>query len=212
MSSSSSWAWWWFSLSVMSDSATLWTVVSQAPLSMGFPRQECWSGLPFLSPGDLANSGTEPGSPACNAGRFFTSQATRKVLPMVEYPHLGSHRTEVSVALEMGTGSLGLSQFPVHLVLEGRAPCTPVTTWVQECLPRLAAPAWGPPPLGEVIPLGDPGISWGYFGVQGTLPAPLLSCLLCPLAGQGQINSLLLAPVTIHLTQLVLLHYKPAPN
>ena len=32
---------------------TLWTVACQAPLSMGFPRQECWSGLPFPSPGDL---------------------------------------------------------------------------------------------------------------------------------------------------------------
>ena len=39
--------------SVMSDSATPWTVVLQAPLSMGFPRQEYWSGLPLLTPGDL---------------------------------------------------------------------------------------------------------------------------------------------------------------
>ena len=43
---------------------TPWTVACQAPLSMGFPRQECWSGLPFLSPGDLPNSGIEPKSPA----------------------------------------------------------------------------------------------------------------------------------------------------
>ena len=35
--------------------ATLWTVVHQAPLSMGFPRQEYWSGSPFPSPGDLLN-------------------------------------------------------------------------------------------------------------------------------------------------------------
>ena len=41
-----------------------WTVAWQAPLSMGFPRQEYWSGLPFPSPGDLPNPGTEPGSPA----------------------------------------------------------------------------------------------------------------------------------------------------
>ena len=39
--------------SVMSDSATPWTVVLQAPLSMGFPRQEYWSGVPLLTPGDL---------------------------------------------------------------------------------------------------------------------------------------------------------------
>ena len=44
--------------------ATPWTVAYQAPPSMGFSRQEFWSGLPFLSPGDLLDSGIEPGSPA----------------------------------------------------------------------------------------------------------------------------------------------------
>ena len=43
---------------------TPWTVVYQAPLSMGFSRQEYWSGLPFPPPGDLPNPGIEPGSPA----------------------------------------------------------------------------------------------------------------------------------------------------
>ena len=37
-----------------------WTVAYKAPLSMGFSRQEYWSGLPFLSPGDLPNPGIEP--------------------------------------------------------------------------------------------------------------------------------------------------------
>ena len=41
-----------------------WTVAHQAPLSMGFSRQECWSGLPFPSPGDLPNTGIKPASPA----------------------------------------------------------------------------------------------------------------------------------------------------
>ena len=44
--------------------ATPWTVVYQALLSMGYSRQEYWNGLPFPSPGDLPNPGTEPGSPA----------------------------------------------------------------------------------------------------------------------------------------------------
>ena len=39
----------------------MWTVASQAPLSIGFSRQEYWSGLPFPSPGDLLNPGIEPG-------------------------------------------------------------------------------------------------------------------------------------------------------
>ena len=57
---------------------TLWTVAPQAPLSLGFSRQEYWSGLPFPSPGDLPDPGIEPESlmfPAL-AGRFFTTSAT----------------------------------------------------------------------------------------------------------------------------------------
>ena len=46
---------------------TLWTVVCQAALSMGFPGQEYWSGLPCPPPGDLPNPGTEPTSPASPA-------------------------------------------------------------------------------------------------------------------------------------------------
>ena len=48
--------------SVMSDSATPWTVARQAPLSMGFSRQEYWSGLPCPHPGDLPDPGIEPRS------------------------------------------------------------------------------------------------------------------------------------------------------
>ena len=44
-----------------------WTVAHQASLSMGFSRQEYWSGYPFPSPGYLPNPGTEPGSPALQA-------------------------------------------------------------------------------------------------------------------------------------------------
>ena len=46
---------------------TWWTVARQAPPSMGFSRQEYWSGLPFPSPGDLPNPGVEPRSPALEA-------------------------------------------------------------------------------------------------------------------------------------------------
>ena len=46
---------------------TPWTAAYQAPLSMGFSRQEYWSGLPFPSPGDLPDPGIEPGSPALQA-------------------------------------------------------------------------------------------------------------------------------------------------
>ena len=51
--------------------ATPWTVAYQALPSMGFSRQEYWSGFPFPSPGDLPNPGIEPGSPALQALLFY---------------------------------------------------------------------------------------------------------------------------------------------
>ena len=49
--------------SVVSNSVTLWTTAHQAPLSLGFSRQEYLDGLPCRPPGDLPNPGIEPGSP-----------------------------------------------------------------------------------------------------------------------------------------------------
>ena len=59
---------------VMSDSfAAPWTIACQAPLSMGFPRQEHWSGLPFPSLGGVPNPGVKPKSFAF-VHRFFTTE------------------------------------------------------------------------------------------------------------------------------------------
>ena len=59
--------------SVVSNCVTIWTVAFQAPLSMGFYRQEYWSGSPFPPPGDLLDLGTEPVSlTSALAGRPFT--------------------------------------------------------------------------------------------------------------------------------------------
>ena len=58
---------WVKSLSRVQLFATPWTVAYQASLSMGFPRQEYWSGLPFPSPGDLPDPGINPGSSALEA-------------------------------------------------------------------------------------------------------------------------------------------------
>ena len=69
-----------FSCSVMSDSfATPWTVAHQAPLSMTFPRQEYWSGLPLPTPADLSDPGTEPVSPASllHCSRILHPRATK---------------------------------------------------------------------------------------------------------------------------------------
>ena len=60
--------------------ATLWTVAYQAPLSIGFSRQEYWSGLPCLSPGDLFDLGIEPTSLVwASAGRFFFTSPWEKM-------------------------------------------------------------------------------------------------------------------------------------
>ena len=79
---------------------TPWTVAYQAPPSMGFSRQEHRSGLPFPSPGDLPNSGIEPGSPTFQADaltseppgkppkilNFWKSLRICKLIPSVSWP------------------------------------------------------------------------------------------------------------------------------
>ena len=73
--------------------ATLWTVAHQAPLSMGFSRQEYWSGLPCPPPGDLPDPEIEPmslTSPAL-AGRFFTTSTTSVQSLSCVWPHQPQH-------------------------------------------------------------------------------------------------------------------------
>ena len=67
----------WNLLSCVWLFVTLWTVACQAPLSMGFSRQEYWSGLPFPSPGNLPGSGIKPRSPTLQADAL-TSEPPRK--------------------------------------------------------------------------------------------------------------------------------------
>ena len=64
--------------------ATPWTLARQAPLSMGFSRQEYWSGLPFPSPGDLSDSEIESASSAL-AGVFFTAEP--QGIPIYSHTH-----------------------------------------------------------------------------------------------------------------------------
>ena len=67
---------------------TPWTVAHQAPPSMGFPKQEYWSGLPFPPPGDLPNPGIKPISPVSPAlaGGYFTTEPPGK--PCICYIYL----------------------------------------------------------------------------------------------------------------------------
>ena len=69
---------------------TLWAVAHQAPLSMQFPRQEYWSGLPFPSPGYLPDPGIEPASPAWQADPLPLSHlgSPYVLLQVIEYSSL----------------------------------------------------------------------------------------------------------------------------
>ena len=70
--------------------ATPWTVAYQAPPTMGFSRQEYWSGLPFPSPGDLPNPGIEPGSPAFQADALASQPPRGKHQIIHSYSEIGS--------------------------------------------------------------------------------------------------------------------------
>ena len=74
--------------SIVSDSESLWTVARQAPLSMGFSRQEYWSGLPFPPLEELPHPGIEPTSltsPAL-AGRFLITAPPAKPIIELTFP------------------------------------------------------------------------------------------------------------------------------
>ena len=80
------------SRSVVSDSVTSWTAAHQAPLSTGFSRQEYWSGLPYLSPGDLSNPGIEPRFPTLQADSLLSEPPeSPRILEWVAFPFSREH-------------------------------------------------------------------------------------------------------------------------
>ena len=96
------------SCSVMSDSfVTPWTAAHWAPLSMGFPRQESWSGLPFPSPGVLPKPGIELKAPALASGFFTTVLPSEsqdiKYLFANGFPNVYLHNRFFSTAPEWTT-------------------------------------------------------------------------------------------------------------
>ena len=91
--------------------ATPWTVARQAPLSMGFSRQQYWSGLPFPPPRDLPDPGIKPESPAL-AGGFLTTEPPGK--PPSKF--LGRHKfcescSEYLYEITIGSCARVLSHF-----------------------------------------------------------------------------------------------------
>ena len=76
----------------------LWTVAHQAPLSMGFSRQEYWSGLPYPLPGNLPDAGIKPvslASPAW-AGGFFSTSTTWEAL---QCPYIYTMYTVMNISV-----------------------------------------------------------------------------------------------------------------
>ena len=113
------------SLSCVQLFETPWTVACKAPLSMGFPRQEYWRGLPCPPPGDLPNSGIEPASP-----------------PLTGKPVKDCSHCQKPSQSAYGAGNQNPTQ---HLSLLTLWPSHPFTLWLNLTL----APATEP---GDVVP------------------------------------------------------------
>ena len=120
---------------------TLWTVAHQAPPSMGFSRQEYWSGLPFPSPGDLPDPGIKPRSPAMQADAL-TSEPPGK--PLDEFLGFSQSRPTWPMVL---TRTSFLMLFPdqvIDLISVPEKSFPP--KWQNSRSSRKAIPLWSPHP------------------------------------------------------------------
>ena len=123
---------------------TLWTAAHQAPLSMGFPKQEYWRWLPFPPPGDLLNPGSNPCliSPAL-AGRFFTTSATCEVhiniyaLPF-GLPSRSGHRRAVSRVCPSSDDILPLTRVTTSATVSSPFPACHALMLIQAKVPVTA--------------------------------------------------------------------------
>ena len=107
--------WWsWFSYSVLSTLAIPCTVAHQAPLSMGFPRQEYWSGLPFPSPEDLPDPGVKAGSSALQADSLPTEPPRKHLWLAVHVEKCPKRRSSTSKCNVIGIQLLRENSNIVH--------------------------------------------------------------------------------------------------
>ena len=89
----------------------LWTAARQAPLSMGFSRQEHWSELPVSSPGDLSDPGIELVTPALQADSLLSEPPEK---PRFQYLRTQFKRTEFTLALTEPAPSFVTNRYPAH--------------------------------------------------------------------------------------------------
>ena len=120
--------------------ATPWTVAYQAPPSMGFSRQEYWSGLPFPSPGDLPYPGIEPRSPAFQANALTSEPPGKPMENMICFQFFVDRLQSMNIlwvgkvslfniSLYLGNSQTftGLKSAPYHKVSDGV-----VSSWTQK--------------------------------------------------------------------------------
>ena len=117
------------------SSATLWIVAHQAPLSLGFPRQEYWRGLPFSLPGDLPDTGIESASPTLTSRVFNTEPPEKPII---------SHSVQFSSVAQ----SCPILCDP-HRLQHARLPCPPPTPGVYSN--SLALSQWCHPTISSSI-------------------------------------------------------------
>ena len=91
---------------------TVWTIARQAPLSMGFSRQEYWSELPFPFPGDLPDPGIEPRSPALQADSLPTELQGKILTILVTYCFITNHPQTLQFKTTIIIYFLKNTQFP----------------------------------------------------------------------------------------------------
>ena len=167
-----------------------WIVAHQTPLSMGFTRQEYWSGLPFPSPGDLPDPGNECPSPVV-AGRFFTTEPPRR-------PNITIYCCCCSVPKSCPTlcdpHGLQNTMFPC-LSLSPRV-CSNLCLLSQWCHPIISSsvvpfsscplsfPVWRPFPVSQLYASGSQSIrasasvSVLLMNIEGWFPLGLTSLIL----------------------------------
>ena len=118
--------------------ATTWTVAYQAPPCMGFSRQECWSGLPFPSPGDLPNPGIEPRFPALQADTLSSAHMkVNLILKIVEDSCLVLFISSISSTLLANSHSFLLFTLPTSWFVNFLVPQTPKSSiGLSQRLPR----------------------------------------------------------------------------
>ena len=150
------------SLSRVQLFATPWTIAYQVPRSMGFSRQEYWNGLPFPSPGDLPNQGSNPDLPHC-----------RQTLNHLN--HQGSHHGQFSSVQPLSRVRL----FATPWTVAGQVPLS-MEFSRQACWSGLPLPSPGGRPDSGITPTSPP-LAGGFFTTE-----PPEKPLLLPTAQQNE--------------------------